>query len=136
MHKELLPPLVAMLLALGAVTAAHAGDGVVRIGVLIDQSGVFADGTGAGSTLAARMAAEDFGGEVKGLPIEVIAGDHLNKPDVGASIANGRKVHDVNVFQVKTPEESKSHWDLYKVSATIPGDRAFLTLAQSGCAPQ
>ena len=88
MHKELLLPLAVALFALGAVTAARAGDGVVRIGVLNDQSGVFADLTGAGSVLAARMAAEDFGGKVNGLPIEVIAGDHLNKPDVGASIAN------------------------------------------------
>ena len=52
MRKELLLPLAATLLALGAVTAAYAGDGVVRIGVLNDQSGVFSDSTGAGSTLA------------------------------------------------------------------------------------
>ena len=88
MHKYLVPRAAAALFALITVAAAHAGDGVVRIGVLNDQSGVFADGTGAGSTLAARMAAEDFGGKVNGLPIEIIAGDHLNKPDVGASIAN------------------------------------------------
>jgi branched-chain amino acid transport system substrate-binding protein len=54
----------------------------------------------------------------------------------GHILANGRKIHDVYVFQVKAPEESKSHWDLYKVSATIPGDQAFLTVAQSGCALQ
>src|SRR5258708_10514249 len=66
---------------------ADAGDGVVRIGVLNDQSGVFADSTGAGSTLSARMAAEDFGGKVAGMPIEIVAADHQNKPDVGATIA-------------------------------------------------
>jgi branched-chain amino acid transport system substrate-binding protein len=54
----------------------------------------------------------------------------------GHILANGRKIHDVYVFQVKAPEESKSHWDLYNLSATIPGDQAFLTLAQSGCAVQ
>jgi branched-chain amino acid transport system substrate-binding protein len=66
---------------------ATAGDGVVRIGVLNDQSGVFSDSTGPGSTLAAKMAAEDFGGKVAGMPIDVIAADHQNKPDVGAGIA-------------------------------------------------
>src|ERR1700760_3493995 len=70
-----------------AATPAHAGDGVVRIGVLNDQSGVFSDSSGVGSTIAARMAAEDFGGKVAGMPIEVIAADHQNKPDVGAGIA-------------------------------------------------
>jgi branched-chain amino acid transport system substrate-binding protein len=66
---------------------ADAGDGVVRIGVLNDQSSVFADSSGTGSTLSARMAAEDFGGKVAGMPIEIIAADHQNKPDVGSAIA-------------------------------------------------
>lgn len=67
--------------------AAVAGNGVVRIGVLNDQSGVFADSSGNGSTIAARMAAEDFGGKAAGMPIEVIAADHQNRPDIGAGIA-------------------------------------------------
>ena len=87
MRHHLAPSAAAGLLMLTGMLAAHASDGVVRIGVLNDQSSVFADGTGAGSTLSARMAAEDFGGKVGGLPIEVIAADHQNKPDVGASIA-------------------------------------------------
>ena len=62
-------------------------NGVVKIGILNDQSGVFADSTGTGSTDAARMAAEDFGGKVAGMPIEIIAADHQNRPDVGAGIA-------------------------------------------------
>jgi branched-chain amino acid transport system substrate-binding protein len=66
---------------------AAAAEGVVRIGVLNDQSGVFSDSTGPGSTLAARMAAEDFGGKAAGMPVEVIAADHQNKPDIGISIA-------------------------------------------------
>jgi branched-chain amino acid transport system substrate-binding protein len=89
MRHRLLQCVVGCLLALGAATAAWAGDGVVRIGVLNDQSGVFSDSTGPGSTLSARMAAEDFGGKVAGMPIEVISADHQNKPDVGASIARG-----------------------------------------------
>ena len=64
-----------------------AANGVVKIGILNDQSGVFADSTGTGSTDAARLAAEDFGGKVAGMPIEIIAADHQNRADVGAGIA-------------------------------------------------
>jgi branched-chain amino acid transport system substrate-binding protein len=61
--------------------------GKVRIGVLNDQSSLYADITGQGSVVAARMAVEDFGGKVKGVPIEVTFADHQNKPDVGSNIA-------------------------------------------------
>jgi len=62
-------------------------NGVVKIGVMTDLSGLYADLAGPGSVLAAKMAAEDFGGKVLGAPIEVIAGDLQNKPDVASSIA-------------------------------------------------
>lgn len=62
-------------------------DGVVKIGVLDDMSGVFADQQGMGDYVAARMAAEDFGSKVLGAPIEVIQADLQNKADVGLSIA-------------------------------------------------
>jgi branched-chain amino acid transport system substrate-binding protein len=62
-------------------------DGVVRIGVLNDMSSLYSDATGKGSLTAARMAMTDFGGSVRGKPIEVIGADHLNKPDVGSMIA-------------------------------------------------
>jgi branched-chain amino acid transport system substrate-binding protein len=58
----------------------------VRIGVLNDMSGVFADYQGPGSLLAARMAVEEWGGKVAGVPIEVVFADHQNKPDVGMAI--------------------------------------------------
>ncbi|HEY8289342.1 MAG TPA: ABC transporter substrate-binding protein, partial [Acetobacteraceae bacterium] len=67
--------------------AAAISDGVVKIGVLDDMSGVFADQQGMGDYIAARMAAEDFGGKVLGAPIEVIQADLQNKADVGLSIA-------------------------------------------------
>jgi len=76
-----------MAIWLASVTSAWAAGNTVRIGVLNDQSGVFSDSSGSGSTLAAQMAAEDFGGKVAGKPIEVIAADHQNRPDVGAGIA-------------------------------------------------
>ena len=66
---------------------AHAVDQKpLRIGVLNDQSGIYADMAGPGSVIAAKMAVEDFGGSVLGRPIEIIAGDHQNKPDVGSAI--------------------------------------------------
>ena len=76
------------ILVLAAYAAqAQISDNVVRIGVLNDQSGVFADFTGPGSVVAAKMAAADFGDKVAGARIEIISADHLNKPDVGSSIA-------------------------------------------------
>ncbi|MFY0577094.1 ABC transporter substrate-binding protein [Cystobacter fuscus] len=62
-------------------------DKVIKIGVLNDQSGLYADMSGQSSVLAARMAVEDFGGKVNGTPVEVIAADHQNKPDIGANLA-------------------------------------------------
>jgi branched-chain amino acid transport system substrate-binding protein len=59
----------------------------VKFGVLNDRSGLYADITGEGSVVAARMAIEDFKAAEKGINAEVISGDHQNKPDVGATIA-------------------------------------------------
>ena len=55
--------------------------------MLNDQSGVYADGNGPGSVVAARMAVEDFGEVAPDVRVEVVAADHQNKPDVGAEIA-------------------------------------------------
>jgi branched-chain amino acid transport system substrate-binding protein len=51
----------------------------------------------------------------------------------GTIRADGRMVHDMYLFQVKTPAESKGEWDLYKLVATIPGDQAFQPLSESRC---
>jgi len=66
---------------------AQISDDVVKIGVLTDMNSLYSDATGTGSLIAAQMASEDFGGKVKGKPIEVIGADHQNKPDVGSNIA-------------------------------------------------
>jgi branched-chain amino acid transport system substrate-binding protein len=79
--------LIAGLAAVGSPTGAGAADDVLRIGVLNDQSGVYADLGGVGSVIAARMAVEDAGGKVLGRPVEVIDADHQSKADVGAAIA-------------------------------------------------
>lgn len=79
---------VAMSLAtVTGVQAAGVSDDVVKIGVLGDMGGVYADIAGPGSVVAVNMAVEDFGGTVLGKPIEVVSADDQNKADVGSSIA-------------------------------------------------
>jgi branched-chain amino acid transport system substrate-binding protein len=70
-----------------ATARAQVSDDVVRVGVLNDVSGPYADFAGPGSVVAARMAAEDHGGRALGRPIEVVGGDHQNRPDVGSALA-------------------------------------------------
>lgn len=84
-YPQILAVVGAMFLA--SPLAAQSNGKPVRIGVLNDQSGIYADLSGQGSVIAARMAVEDFGGAVLGRPIEVIFADHQNKPDVGSAIA-------------------------------------------------
>src|SRR5687767_11950372 len=78
---------LATLLAGVAVANAQVSDGVIKIGVLNDQSSLYADLTGQGSVVAARMAVEDFGADKKGMKVEIIFADHQNKPDVGSQVA-------------------------------------------------
>ncbi|OKO81059.1 MULTISPECIES: ABC transporter substrate-binding protein [Bradyrhizobium] len=73
--------------ALGLATPALAQDKNVKIGVLNDMSGLYADIGGPNSVAAANMAVEDSGLRAKGWKIEVVSGDHQNKPDVGVNIA-------------------------------------------------
>lgn len=68
-------------------SAALAQGAPLKIGVLNDMSGVVVDLAGPGSVVAAKLAIEDFGGKVLGRPIELVQGDHLNKPDTGLTIA-------------------------------------------------
>ncbi len=62
-------------------------DDVVKIGVLTDMSSLYSDIGGAGSVAAAKLAVEDFNPAAHGMKVEVVAGDHQNKPDIGASLA-------------------------------------------------
>ncbi|UGA46364.1 ABC transporter substrate-binding protein [Bradyrhizobium quebecense] len=73
--------------ALGLATPAFAQDKNVKIGVLNDMSGLYADIGGPNSVAAANMAVEDSGLRAKGWKIDVVSGDHQNKPDVGVNIA-------------------------------------------------
>jgi branched-chain amino acid transport system substrate-binding protein len=75
------------LLASGALAQEKVSGGTVKIGVLTDMTGYYSDLAGPGSVLAARMAVEDFGGKVLGVPIEVISADHQNKADIASNTA-------------------------------------------------
>lgn len=75
------------ILSASAVFAEGISGDVVKIGVMNDQSGPYADNGGPGTVEAARMAIEDFGGEVDGKKIELVIADDQNKPDIGAAIA-------------------------------------------------
>ncbi|MCK1619875.1 ABC transporter substrate-binding protein [Bradyrhizobium sp. 159] len=93
---------IASLLLTTALTfatgVASAQDKTVKIGALSDQSGLYADLGGPGSTLAAQMAVEDSGLAAKGWKIDIISGDHQNKPDIGTAIA--RQWFDVDKVDV------------------------------------
>jgi branched-chain amino acid transport system substrate-binding protein len=80
------------LIATAAVLASSSAfaqytDGVIKIGVLVDMSGLYADLGGSGSVVAAKLAVEDFGAAAKGMKVEIISADHQNKADLASSIA-------------------------------------------------
>jgi len=95
----------AAVVALSAGAAAAQSGGPVKIGVLNDMSGLYADIGGKGSVEAAKMAAEDAG-NVLGQPVQVISGDHQNKPDIGANIA--RQWYDTDGVDVITDVPTSS----------------------------
>ena len=103
------------LIALSAVTLMSQAqsqekisDGVVKIGVLTDLSGMFSSEAGQGAVTAVKMAVDDFGGKVLGKPIEVVVSDHQNKSDI--AVARAKEWFDVTkvpipciMFTIPTP---------------------------------
>lgn len=85
--KLLFSAIFATALVLVAPPATAQSKPPLKLGGILDMSSLYADITGAGSEEAAKMAAEDFGGEVLGRKIEIVAADHQNKPDLAANIA-------------------------------------------------
>src|SRR6267378_3338116 len=73
--------------ALSLSTSAFAQDKSVKIGVLNDMSSLYADIGGPNSVVAIKMAVEDSGLAAKGWKIDVLGGDHQNKPDIGVNIS-------------------------------------------------
>ena len=93
MKRKTMGLLIAAALAAGMTAAGSAGaqqgklsDDVLKIGVLTDMSGVYADYGGQGAVVAAKMAIEDFGGKMFGKNIEMVNADHQNKPDIAKNI--------------------------------------------------
>jgi branched-chain amino acid transport system substrate-binding protein len=87
MAMKSLVSLAAFALALGCGTAqSQISDGTIKIGVMNDMSGTYADLSGQGSVIAARMAVEDFGAAAKGMKVEILGADHQNKPDIGSNV--------------------------------------------------
>ena len=93
LFKRISGVVAVLALAVGGANA-QISDGVIKIGVMNDQSGTYADLAGPGSVIAARMAVEDFGAAKKGIKVEILVADHQNKPEVGSSIA--RQWYDVD----------------------------------------
>jgi branched-chain amino acid transport system substrate-binding protein len=85
--RRIFPPILGVVLAMAATAALAQGKPPLKLGGILDMSGLYADITGPGAEMAAKMAAEDFGGEVLGRKIEILAADHLNKADLAANIA-------------------------------------------------
>jgi branched-chain amino acid transport system substrate-binding protein len=85
----LLPTMLISLLFGAGIASAEPkiSDDVVKIGILNDQSGLYADLAGPGSVEAARVAIEEFGGKVLGKKIELVYADHQNKADIGLAKA-------------------------------------------------
>jgi len=107
MKRKLISNLIAGAFALGTAAAqAQISDGVIKIGVMNDMSGLYADIAGPGSVVAAKMAVEDFGAAKKGMKVEIVSADHQNKPDVGSTIA--RTWYDVDHVDVITDVPTSS----------------------------
>ena len=85
--KRTITGMFAAVLAMSATAALAQSKPPLKLGGILDMSGLYADITGPGSETAAKMAVEDFGGEVLGRKVEIVAADHLNKADLAASIA-------------------------------------------------
>jgi branched-chain amino acid transport system substrate-binding protein len=133
--RDLLSGVAALALVAGPAAAAMT-DNKIKIGVLNDQSSLYADLSGQGSVLAARMAIEDFGGSVDGVPVEVVFADHQNKPDVGSNIA--RQWYDVDQVDMivdvpnsavalaineLTREKNKAFLDSGAATSALTGDK-------------
>ena len=92
MRKKVIASVIASAMVAGSIVPVLAqsgkySDGIVKIGVIPDMTGLYSDITGAGSVEAVKMAIEDFGGQINGKPIELVFADHQNKADIASSKA-------------------------------------------------
>jgi branched-chain amino acid transport system substrate-binding protein len=139
MRNQALGACASAIALLGGAAQAEISGDAVKIGVLNDQSGLYADLAGQGSVEAARMAVEDFGGSVNGAAIEVLSADHQNKPDVGSNVV--RQWIDVDGVDVVVDVPTSSV-ALAVTEITREKDRVFLNsgaatteLTNEACSP-
>ena len=131
--------LAAAIAALAGTANAQISDGIIKIGVMNDMSGLYADIAGPGSVTAAKMAVEDFGAAKKGMKVEVVGADHQNKPDVGSSIAN--QWYDVDkvdaIFDVPTSSVALAVSEITrkKGKAFLVSGAATSDLSGKACSP-
>jgi len=127
------------LAALASPSLAEVSDGKVKIGILNDQSGVYADFGGKFSYEAALMAVEDFGGTVLDMPVEVVTADHQNKADIASNIA--RQWYDTEqvdaIMELTTSSVALAVQALSKEKAkiTITTGAATTELTGAQCSP-
>src|SRR3569623_3842385 len=135
MKSALLAAVATSALLLAAPASAQG----VKIGILNDQSGVYADYGGKYSVEAAKMAIEDFGGEVLGQKIEMVTADHQNKPDLATSIA--RRWYDADgvdmITELTTSSVALAVQDLSKEKKKIDivVGAATSSITGSACSP-
>ena len=120
-------------------SSAYADDIAVKLGVLNDRSGVYADLSGEGSVIAARMAVEDFGAAEKGIKVDIVSADHQNKPDVASTITRQWIDQDgvTAVFDVPTSSAALAVNEIIKESNAlfINSGAAASDLTGSACSP-
>lgn len=129
--------LLSAAVACGLLFAGPASAQGVKIGILNDQSGVYADYGGKWSFEAAKMAVEDFGGSVLGQKIEVVSADHQNKPDLATSIA--RRWYEVEgvdmITELTTSSVALTVQELYNEKKKIDIVVGAAAIASSACSP-
>jgi len=130
---------LAAVAAILTSSTALAADISIKIGVLTDRSSTFSDMAGDGSVIAARLALEDYNASAKGMKVEIISGDHQNKPDVGSSIARQWFDRDGVDVIVDVPTSSValaiSHIARDKNKAFLASGAAIQDLTGKQCSP-
>lgn len=130
---------VATFVSATPLAAQGVGDGAVKIGAIVDMTGVYSRHGGPGVVEAVKMAVEDFGGQVNGKPIEVVSADYQNKVDVTSGIA--RRWFDTDgVDMVVESTDSASALALFRLGeekkrVIIGAGSATTGLTNAGCMP-
>jgi len=137
--RRVLAGVLACVLAISANTALAQEKPPLKLGGILDMSSLYADITGSGSETAAKMAVEDFGGEVLGRKLEVVVGDHLNEADLAANIARDMfdNQHVEMIFDVAASATALAAAEIAKARGKIimfngPGS---IRLTNEACGP-